>query len=768
MRILTRRKLFSFAVFLTGGILAARLLHPNLYAMLVCAGALLFAALMLHMRRAERRYFAGAATILFFLSVAFAGAGYYIARADARPRFESAYSAPFSGRISGSPYLDEGGARFVCKLTDAAVDGKALDYDLRLYLRGGEDALAQIECGQRVEGIGHLYAPEEVTNPHAFDFGEYLWRAGMAGYVTAKTDDVRISGTGGGIENALLRARKAIAGRIYTAFPKNAELVIALILGDTRDMDDDIREDFSQSGVAHLLAVSGMHVTLIAVALSFLLGRLFGVRVASILSLGAILVYAAIVGFRPSVTRAVIMYAVLCAAPMVGRTSDGSTRLGFALAIILVINPLDIADVGLVLSFLASAGLMWLAPPLKRLLRADRLAESRTVKGRIAHYIASLAIATTAAQIATFPALALYYASMPTYSVFANILLVPYSTLGMYFALIGIAFPPLAFIPDAMFTSFTAIVTFFAHLPYGAIPVRPPPVWIWLAFFASGVAVSELGGMREKFKPYASLMLPALVALACFWTFDSGCLIVFLDVGQADAAIVRAEGRTYVIDVGEDGSQVIDHVTGEGWRIDALFLSHPHADHAGGLLELAEACDIGVVYVPAGWHASAENKDILRESEEIARMGIEIAELSPGDEVAISARSSFYIIDALPRSDDAINDMSLIMLLDYGESEALFTGDANITFAPDIDVLKVAHHGARDSTGEAIIDLLTPEVAVISVGRNSYGHPSADVIGIIEDAGGAVYRTDECGAVSVRMEYDGAIHVETFRKGCGD
>jgi competence protein ComEC len=768
MRILTRRKLFSFALFMGGGMAMARLFSPNPIVLAAAAVGLAGIALSFYARRTARRFFAGTAVILFFSSVFFAGAGYYAAREAARPTFETAYDVRFAGTIAGSPYLDEGGERFVCALKDVSIEGEAIGYRIRLYLRGDAEQLNKIACGQEITGVGHLHAPGAATNPHEFDFGEFLWRANLAGYVTAKAGDAAISGDGGGLSNLLYTVRKAISARVDTAFPKNPEIVMALALGDTRDIDADLRADFSRSGVAHLLAVSGLHITLIAAALTLILARFTGARAAAYLSLLGIIVYAAIVGFWPSVMRAVLMYAVLCGAPLAGRMSDGSTRLALAFSVILLINPLSFGDAGFALSFSASAGIIWISPPLLKLVRADRLREKRGIRNRIGYYFASLAVSTTAAQLATFPVLALFYGKMPVYSIAANLILVPYTLLMMYASLLGIAFPAFAFVPDHMLTLLRQGVAFFANLPHGEIPVKPPHALVWLLFLALGIAVSDMGPLRERWKPWAVLALPILVAASFVYGFDpGGCLIEFLDVGQADAAVIRVDGRTYVVDVGEDGSKVANYIAGEGWDIDGVFLSHPHSDHAGGLGELAEACEIGAVYVPAGWFDLADSESIVLESKAIADAGVRWIELSPGDEVELSKRATMTVLDPGSATGDALNDTSLVLLLGYGDADALFTGDAEVEAGPDIDVLKVAHHGSKDATDRKLVEALMPEVAVISVGKdNPYGHPDGRVIELIEETGGKVYRTDESGAV--HMDGDGVISVDTFIKEGGE
>ena len=122
-----------------------------------------------------------------------------------------------------------------------------------------------------------------------------------------------------------------------------------------------------------------------------------------------------------------------------------------------------------------------------------------------------------------------------------------------------------------------------------------------------------------------------------------------------------------------------------------------------------------------------------------------------------------YSVSAVNTGDSG-NDLSLIMLLDYGESEVLFTGDANAGAAPDVDILKVGHHGSRDATDLTVVQSTTPQAAVISVGYNYYGHPSDEVIALLADAGAEVYRTDECGAITVNMDLDGDYEITTFRE----
>ncbi len=732
--------------------------------MLACAAALGLLAALTRLQGRSRRALSAAGLVMFYLAVGCAGGAYTAARVQARPEFETAYNAAFSGRVSGSPYTDSDGERFVCTLTDITVNGASISYDMRLYLRGGADSLNAIGCGQYVAGMGHVYCPEPSSNPHAFDFGDYLWSEGMAGYVTAKYADVDVSGERGGASDAFYRARTFIGSRIDAAFPRSAELVRALVLGDKRDMSDDVREDFSVAGVAHLLAISGLHITLMAMAVSLLLKRLLGVWPATAATIVCILLYGALIGFSPSVSRAAIMYIVLSGAPLFGRPSEGATRLALAFLIILLIDPMNIADAGFVLSFSASAGLMWLNGPLMRLTRLDRIGRGKKLYNRIIRYPVQLVGATLSAQLLTYPALAMFYGTFSIISIISNIFLVPLCLVSLATAYVGIVIPSLAFIPDAMLALLRYLVGLCAGVSWAESGVSAPQLWLWLGVFAVGLAVSEISLLSGKIKPWLLLAIPVLIAVSLLTATQPGLSIIFLDVGQADSAVIRTGGVTCVIDLGEDGAETIDYISGENLTVDMLFLSHPHSDHTGGLGEFIENCKVEMIYIPSGWFDEIEGDELNAEWQQVMNMGIPFTELSPGDQVRLTDDALVTICGTSVSTGDGGNDLSLIMLLDYGESEVLFTGDANAGAAPDVDILKVGHHGAKNATDMTVVQSTTPQAAVISVGSNYYGHPSAEVMALLADSGAEVYRTDECGAVTVNMDMDGDYEITTFRE----
>lgn len=764
MYLLRRRPLLIFALCYGAGVITAYLTGMPALVMLISAAALgIFSVINLVLSK-NRRVFLTASLILFYMAAACAGGSYTSSRLASRPDFETSYDAIFSGTVSGEPYTDNDGQRYICELTDITVNAAPIDCTMRLYLRGDAAELVDIGCGMTISGTGHVYSPEAASNPHGFDFRKYLWREGLAGYITAYAENTDITGETGGYDAFIYGLRESLGRRIDRYFPKSNQLVRALILGDKRDMDADIRNDFAVAGVAHLLAISGLHITLIAMFISFIFKKLIGAWPATVLTLICVFLYGLLVGFSPSISRAAIMYAALCGAPLFGRPAEGTTRLALAFLVILLINPINIADPAFVLSFSASAGLIWISGPMMKLFRLDVLTSGTSLTKRILNYIAQLFTATLSAQLFTYPALALYYGTFSVVSVISNLFLVPYCLASLVGAYIGLAVPYVAFITDEMLRILREAASFFANLRWAEMPVPVPPVWLWLGVFAAGFLASEVSHIRKNIKSYLILIIPLLIIAAIIIPVNVGMQVVFLDVGQADSAVIRADGSAYVIDLGEDGNATADYINGEDLDVKALFLTHPHSDHVGGLIEFASVCDIGMIYIPEGWEDEIESEQIRAEWAAVIEMGIPYKVLSGGDEVRVNDDAIITIHACAESTGASGNDISLIMLLDYGDCEILFTGDANVGNAPDADILKVAHHGARSATDETVINSVTPDAAIISVGYNHYGHPTKEVLDLLDSCGADIYRTDECGAITVDLDIDGGYKITTFRE----
>ena len=409
------RPLACFAVaFVLGLLLRQHIAMPTL------ACALVFAALVgLGIAFCKRRRAAAALLLLIGLV---AGMGRMGLALDAVRSVETRYSVEMVGRVTSEPFTKPDTGRRIFRFELDTAGGDPCDLCLRMYLRGEPELLETIACGQRLKLTGHIWAPDPVTNPYEFDFGAYLNRQGMDAYATAKIEDVAVVGAEKNLQTAIVNLRQGIARRIDALFPKSAGMLRALILGDRSLLGDEQRDALQRSGTAHLISISGLHVTLLAAVLSMLLGLFMPRKYATLAAVALLIPYGALIGFTAPFVRALCTFAILCCAPIAGLPSDSITRLCAVMLLWLLAKPLSIQDTGFALSYAASAGILLLMPPMRRLtgLAAleQRLPKLRGITRALLQgvlYVGDLLAASLAAQLATLPLVVAAFGGQPLF-----------------------------------------------------------------------------------------------------------------------------------------------------------------------------------------------------------------------------------------------------------------------------------------------------------------------------------------------------------------
>ena len=777
-RQLRARPLACFAVaFLLGLLAAARLAVPPW-----ATGVALLSASALGIALRSRRAAAGALLLIVGLLAGMLRMSLAMEAAHIEP---TRYSAVMTGHVASDPFIKQDTGRLIFRFDVLDVDGEASELSLRLYVRSDDRAaLERISFGHQLKLTGHIWQPDPVTNAHEFDFGAWLVRNGFNGYATAKLEDVEVIGQTRNLQSAIIAVRRAVGARIDALFPRCAGLMRALVLGDRSQLSDELRESMSLSGTAHLISISGLHVTVLAALLAYALSRVMARRWANVIAAVLLIPYGAMIGFTASFTRALVMFALLCFAPIVGCPSDSVTRLCAAMLLWLLVKPLSVGDAGFVLSYTASAGIMLLMPPLNRLMGLEALqrrkpSPKRSVRllRRLALYVPSLLSASLAAQLATLPAVIAFFGVQSVVSLPFNLVCVPLCMLGYIIGLAGLLLSPV-FIPaaalvagiaDRLFLALINVTRYSARLPATSVRVGRYPVALILVHCAITLAASDLSRLREglrRFLPFALVLVAAtssLLILARTWSYS----VVFLDAGQADCAVVRTRGHTYMMDIGDTYTPAADYLNATCLHLDGVLLTHPHQDHAGGLKSVLTSFRPDVILVPKGWFEVEEVSPAVTEGIEMAKsMGVEIREMSAGDAMDLSATAKLEIFaptgDTLPAE---VNDMSLLALVTCEGQRAMFTGDlsenAEPDSVPDTDILKVAHHGSAKASSERFLQACTPEIAVICVGENNYGHPSEETLEKLERVGAQVYLTRDSGTVSLTWR-GGKWHVKTY------
>lgn len=574
----------------------------------------------------------------------------------------------------------------------------------------------------------------------------------------------------------LLGMRGATESAIRALFPGHAPLAEALLLGRRERLDPAISERFARSGLIHLLAISGSHVGLFA-AMLLILGtaaRLSRTRVAWLCIL-IVAVYLAMIGAPASAVRSGIMLSLALLAVVLQRPAAAVPLMAAAALVILAWSPATVLDAGFQLSF---AGVIGIVVARRAVLDAM---PGRLLRRPLVRPLVESVTISVAAFIATAPFVAHHFGQIAPIAILANLVAAPAMALALCGVVGAVAIYPLApplarLIADGASVALDLLdrtATLAAGIPLGHLQV-PRPDWLaWLA--AAAVAwVAWRAAAASRAPVRRGVAAGTTVALLIAWPAlvrgDRGALeIHFLDVGQGDAIAIRTPAdRWILVDAGPRSAtydagarRVLPFLHAHRVaRLEALILTHPDLDHVGGAPAVLRALAVGAVIEPG----LAVGKEVYAELlGVVAERGIPWRAARAGQRVMIDGvELSFLWPDStfLDAKAEA-NQISAVVLVRFGDFEALLTGDISQEVERRLvalhgtglraEVLKAGHHGSATSTGPELLAAVGPELTVITVGRrNRYGHPSPDVMRRLEGFGIRIARTDRDGTVTVR------------------
>ena len=690
-----------------------------------------------------------------------------------------------TGRIVQEPERSEERVRFVIELEQVVADSA-------IYHLGGQvlvtvkDAYLPADYGDRVSLRGKLQRPRAMRNPGTFDYRAFLAQQDIYGtlFVGKPEQVVSVERLPGhylceGMVLPLRRAVRQSIERNLSGAP--AGLLLGVLLGEKQRIPEEVRDAFRSTGLAHALVVSGLHVGLVGgfFFFGFRLLRLAD-RPSSAATIVALVLYALATGAQVPVVRAVQMGTVLLLGRVLRRQGDIYNTLGLAALAILVIWPESPWSLSFQLSFGATWAIVALHGPLASLFPpAYQRADSR-----VGRWIVSPLCASLAAQLGTGPLIAYSFQQLALGAVVANIVVVPLLALavglGLLAALTGWILPWVATAFNAanylVLVGLIELVSWWASLPFASVAVPRPGV-----LFVAGAAALCLLGPLLSHKAWArkAVIFTVLVWLnVAVWTHALRARdleIVFLDVGQGDAAFVRfPNGKTMVVDGGERnayfdcGEQVLlPFLRYMGVRrVDVVVASHSHNDHIGGLVTLLEQMEVGH-FLDSGQGYDSWTARSLQEL--IAERGVHYHRVVAGDSLAglggvagLVLHPTADFVDADGNTPFGLNNGSVVFSLQRGAMRVLFTGDVEQETDPVIlawgsrlqaQLLKVAHHGSRTSSQPLFVEAVAPTVAVMSLGEgNKFRHPAPEVVVRYVEHGARVLRTDHTGAVQVRID----------------
>lgn len=702
------------------------------------------------------------------------------------------------GYISSNPMTDGDLVKFSVEVVSYNIDGQevATNYkeDVLIYLylntESEQKLVSNWESGLGIKLAGELTKPSEARNPGQFDYQKYLMNKGI--YWIVKVDG--ISGVdlsdGSRYNNSLNSLSRFLEKEIEGLYPDPQEgFMKALIIGNKNSLSNEIEEDFSILGLSHLLAISGLHLSILTMMFYWALTKIGITREKTVHFItGVLIVYMLLTGSSASIVRATIMTLIMLYSFNFKRPIDGLQSIGIALILMTIYQPMWIFDVGFQLSFTVTFFILWGYKYVYHLLPIK--------EGFIKNSLTLLMIT----QLASFPLSFYYFNHYSLLSIIFNLLVVPLFSFILPVGIISLLFGSLnlyvgnllAYIQSEFLELLFAIIhkgTKFTYFNfYGSFDSFLLVILIFIIIFwllyRSDFKNSLLPLMIKKriyiFEKIILITIIFTLLISVITQSEQGA-ITFIDVGQGDSILVEApsgynilidsggkvdfpkeewQKRKNPFDVGKD--IILPYLQYKGSsKIDMAVLTHEDMDHLGGYLSLIDYIDIGIFVVPAGFPRTDAGNML---EQELRKKEIEIVNIDKIKKVQLDKNTSLTFFPIEIESSTLENDHTLVTQLYMYNTSVFFSADLEaageeILFTTynfnEVDILKVGHHGSETSTTDLLINTIEPNDAIISVGENNhYGHPNEDVIQRLVNSGSKIWRTDNDGAIVVNVLKD--------------
>lgn len=630
-------------------------------------------------------------------------------------------------------------------------------YRMRFYL----NCSVELEPGDTVSGEFRLRYTAPGGSTSTFHGGNGILLLGYAyGQCTVQENASE------GLRHFSAHIRWELKRLIAQMFPEDAQpFVRALLLGDTSQLDYATETALSLSGIRHVAAVSGLHVSVLFTMLYLLCGKR---RLLSLLiGLPSLLLFAAVAGFSPSVMRAAIMQGLMLLAMACKKEYDPLTALSFAALVMLTLNPLAITAVGFQLSVCSVAGIFLFGGRISGwLLDAKRFGrwKPRTLPGRLARWFSTSVAITLSAMIATMPLTAFYFGTVSLLSPLTNLLCLWVVT-GLFCGIVVACLLGAIFLPLGSAVGWVlawavryvlGVSGLIAGFPLAAVYTCSPYILAWLLVCYALLAVFLLSTHKRPLILGCCAVLALCVALTAAYVEPQldHYRVTVLDVGQGQCVLLQSGGRTYMVDCGgsydeEAADTAAAALLSQGiQRLDGLILTHYDVDHVGGAAYLLGRVPADLLVLPQGQDSAQWDPMLLAgHSGQVIR---------PQEAMQISWEDANISVH-VPEQGETNNENSLCILFHTEKCDILITGDRSIegelellldTGLPKLDALVVGHHGSASATGELLLYMTRPDFALISVGAgNRYNHPSQQVLDRLAAYGCVIRRTDLEGTI---------------------
>ncbi len=633
--------------------------------------------------------------------------------------------------------------------------------------------------GERVRMQGKIVFFSPAENDGQFDEASYYESKGYCWKIFVSRIEDR-----SGMKNAFLESMQRIKEDRYRFYEMAAgreqgSVIGAMVLGMRSDMDKEIKDLYQKNGIAHILAISGLHISLLGLSLYKLLCRSgLPLPVSATAGTALVVLYGILTGGSGSVIRAAVMLFLQILGDVLERSYDLITAMAFSGLLLLICNREYLTQAGFLLSFGAVCGIGVLAPVMTEVvsgpLQKWKGKQNRLCKGAV--WLIRALIASLSVTLFTLPILLWFYYSYPVYSILLNILLVPLLGIVLISAIAAglLKIPILLYPACVVLQIYETTCRLAMAFPGHTCITGRPAIWLVILYYLLLAAAVLLPGKIRKKKTGRYKL--ALCIGAAFLLLTVRCRenrVDMLSVGQGDCIVLQdQEGHVILYDGGssdvkEAGTyRLIPFLKYHGIsHVDGIYLSHPHNDHYSALTELMEKGKregIGIDCLYVSEAADTSYGQVLLAAKQA---GIRTACVERGSRQVFGELSFTVLYPGETAVSEDPNDASMVLYATCGKCSLLLTGDATTLTDDEVmdamrekglqhtDILKCEHHGSAQANSKQLLTFLGPEIVLISCGENnSYGHPHKETLMRIREAGADAFVTKDVGQITVKMK----------------
>lgn len=721
------------------------------------------------------------------------------------------YVIPFGGRrfrLKIKADSDEINAFILKVKEEKLLEGCQLEPDYR------NDDLSTLEeslYGRRISCKGQFEPFDKAVNEGEFDAGAHYENEGYTGVLDAEEirfikEEERFSP-----DIYLHRLNTAISKKYHRILnEENAGSLSAMVLGDKRGLDEEIKELYQENSISHLLSISGLHISLVGGAVFLFLRRLkvtfsFPLIASSLI----LMIYGAFTSFSLSTSRAVIMMSILFFSFILGKSYDLPSSLAVSALILLLINHKSFYQSGFQLSFFAVIGIFYIMPELLYIFKID-VFHKKGIK-KWFHLILASLISSISVMLATLPILLYNFYEVSLTGIILNIIVIPLMSLVVVTGLIGGFLALVSELLGSFILGITHYIlnlyTYLCRIGDGLTALRliigKPEKWqialyyllmfIIFYFLSQKRREEKLESLKRNSKMSFSLskriFITGVVTSLSFVVLSyktKEFSINMLDIGQGDCFVINdGDDKIFISDCGSTTVQnvgktrLLPFLKSKGWgKVDTIFISHMDKDHVNGVNDLLKCAEItiGRIIISSSYKSEKLNCDELEALKILAaERDIKIFYMQKGDEIVGKEIRFRCIYPSGEENIESQNEASIVMRMDYKELSMLFTGDIAGSTEEEVlnssdsevlscDLLKVCHHGSKNSSTSDFLARVNPEFYLISCGlMNRYGHPHKAALTRMRDEGGRVLRTDHMGGVEIKLK-DGKLSIKHASK----